>query len=368
MTVVRVELAERSYDIVIEADLLARCAGRLAGLIAGRRVAVVTDGAVAGMYLSRLGSALDELGVTWSSYEVEGGEQAKSFAGLEQLLDAMLADGIDRRCVLIAFGGGVVGDVGGFAAALLMRGIDLIQIPTTFLAQVDSAVGGKNAINTRQGKNLVGSFLQPLIVLNDVILLESLPPGEMRAGYGEVIKCALLSGETQFCWLEDNVDRILGHDAPAVIEAVRLGCETKARVVAEDERDHGQRALVNLGHTFAHAFEAQAGFGHVRHGAAVAVGLIGAAELSERAGLCQPGLAQRVRDHVRAAGLGIDLPSLSQAVSWSAALLQGHMAHDKKTFNGRTHFVLLRDFGDPVITADVAPEAVRATLTALGAQ
>ena len=368
VTVVRVELAERSHDIVIESDLLERCAGQLAGLIAGRRVAVVTDAAVAGMYLSRLRSVLDELGVAWSSYLVEGAEQAKSFAGLEQLLDAMLADGIDRRCVLIAFGGGVVGDMGGFAAALLMRGIDLIQIPTTFLAQVDSAVGGKNAINTRQGKNLVGSFLQPMIVLNDVALLESLPPGEMRAGYGEVIKCALLRGETQFRWLEENVGSILEHDARAVIEAVRLGCETKARIVAQDERDHGKRALVNLGHTFAHAFEAQAGYGHVRHGAAVAVGLIGAAELSERAGLCPPGLAQRVRDHVYVAGLGIDLPSLSQAVPGSAALIQAHVAHDKKTFNGRTNFVLLRDLGDPVITADVAPEAVRATLTALGAE
>ena len=203
---------------------------------------------------------------------------------------------------------------------------------------------------------------------NDVSVLASLPAGEMRSGYGEIIKCGLLRGIEVFSWLERNGPAVLEHDRESLSEAVRMGCETKAAIVSEDERDQGKRALVNLGHTFAHAFEAQAGYGHMPHGAAVGVGLIAACDLSVRLGLCAPGLAERVRAHTHAVGMAADLRSLSQAIDWRGEELQRHMLHDKKTLSGQINFVLLRDFGDPVVTADVPPEALQATLRALGAQ
>jgi 3-dehydroquinate synthase len=364
---VHVDLAERSYDIIIGAGVLESAAEHLRSIVAGRRLAVVTDAVVKQHYLPSMQSALDDISSRWDTYCIDGGESAKSFAGLESLLTQMLSDGVDRGSVLMAFGGGVVGDVGGFAAALLMRGIELIQVPTTLMSQVDSAVGGKNAINTSHGKNLVGSFLQPRIVLNDVSVLRSLPAGELRSGYGEIIKYGLLRGEQQFSWLEHNAHALLAHETEVLTEAVRMGCETKAQIVSEDERDHGKRALVNLGHTFAHAFETQAGFGAFPHGVAVAVGLIAACELSERSGACSTGLADRVRSHTHAVGLATDLPGLSQAVDWSALELHAHMAHDKKTVDGQINFVLLNEVGKPFVTKDISAEHVRESLVALGA-
>lgn len=367
MQTVTVDLGERSYDIVIGAGLLRSARVHLEPIVRGRRVALVSEAPLAERFLPQLEPSLGAVTNRWDTYLIEGGESAKSFAGVERLLDDLLADGIDRSCVLVAFGGGVVGDVAGFAAALLMRGIELIQVPTTLMSQVDSAVGGKNAINTRQGKNLVGSFLQPRIVLNDVSVLGSLPPAEMRAGYAEVIKYGLLRGEAQFSWLEANAHALLSHDEATLIEAVQMGCETKAAIVSEDELDKGKRALVNLGHTFAHAFEAQGGFGHVPHGAAVAVGLVAASDLSERVGVCGAGLADRIRAHVRSAGLPVDLTDLSGEVQWCASELREHMLHDKKTVGGRINFVLLRHLGDAFVTTDVPSEALDATLHSLGA-
>ncbi len=364
---INVGLAERSYDVVVAPDLIGQCGERLASIVGGRRIALVTDPWVEVNLLPAFAETLDALSPQWSKFVVSGGETAKSFAGIESLLNAMLDAGIDRDCVLLAFGGGVVGDVGGFAASLMMRGIDLVQVPTTLMSQVDSSVGGKNAINTSHGKNLVGTFLQPKIVLNDVSVLKSLPDEELRAGYGEIIKCGLLRGEAEFGWLEQNLDRIMARDQAALVEAIALGVETKAQIVSQDELDRGKRALVNLGHTFAHAFETQAGFGAFPHGYAVATGLACAADLSVRVGLLARHVADRIVAHIEAAGLPSRLDALASDGNWHAASIEDSMLHDKKTVGGRINFVLLRDLGDPLVSNEVAPERLRETLLAAGA-
>ena len=296
--------------------------------------------------------------IRWDAVTIPVGEGAKSFRELEALLDALLDLGIDRSTVLVAFGGGVVGDVAGFAAALFMRGIDLIQIPTTLMSQVDSAVGGKNAINTRHGKNLVGTFHQPRLVLNDVSVLESLPHRELLSGYGEVVKCGLLRGEAEFGWLEEHAPALLALDTGPLIEAVRLGCETKARIVTADERDRGDRAFVNLGHTFAHAVETEASHGALPHGEAVAAGLAAAAALSARLGHCDSSIVDRVRRHLRGVGLPDRIAKLASNRTWDPGAIFGHMAHDKKTVGGRVHFVLLRGIGSPFVDGTVPEETV----------
>ena len=355
---VRVDLAERGYDIVIGERLLETADDVLAPVIAGRRTVVVTDAVIRDTHLPRLAKALDRLDIRWDTVTIPAGEGAKSFPELEALLDRLLDLGIDRSTVLIAFGGGVVGDVAGFAAALFMRGIDLVQIPTTLLSQVDSAVGGKNAINTRYGKNLVGTFHQPRIVLDDVSVLESLPHRELLSGYGEVVKCGLIRGEAEFSWLESNASALLALDTGPLIEAVRLGCETKAQIVASDERDRGDRALVNLGHTFAHAIEAEAGYGVLPHGEAVAAGLAAATALSARLGHCNPSTVERVRGHLRGIGLPDRIAALASNQPWNPRAILGHMAHDKKTVAGRIHFVLLRGIGAPFVDGTVPEETV----------
>ncbi len=264
----------------------------------------------------------------------------------------------------------VLGEFGlpaGFAAGLIMRGIDLIQIPTTLMSQVDSSVGGKNGINTRQGKNLVGSFLQPRIVLNDVSLLSSLPSDEMKSGYGEIVKYGLLCGEEEFKWLEKNFSAIMSCNNSALVEVIKMGCETKAGIVSEDELDKGKRALVNLGHTFAHAFEAHAGFGKFQHGLSVELGLIAACDLSERIGSCKKGISQRVRDHANDTKMPMKLGDLSSETLWEKDALYKRMLHDKKTVNGKINFVLLREIGNPFVSNEVAQQAVYETLIQLGA-
>ena len=350
---VRVDLGERGYDVVVGERLLETADEALDPIVAGRRVVVVTEAVVRDAHLARLAPALDRLGVRWDTVDVPNGEGAKSFPEIEALLHRLLDLGIDRSAVLVAFGGGVVGDVAGFAAALFMRGIDLVQVPTTLMAQVDSAVGGKNAINTRHGKNLVGTFHQPRLVLDDVSVLESLPRRELLSGYGEVVKCGLIRGEAAFGWLEEHVQALLTFDAGALIEAVRMGCETKAGVVAADERDRGARALVNLGHTFAHAVETEAGHGAFPHGEAVAAGLAAAAALSARLGHCDPSVVERVRAHLRGAGLPDRIAALASNRTWDAGALFARMAHDKKTVAGRVHFVLLRGIGAPFVDGTV---------------
>ena len=355
---VRVDLAERGYDIVIGERLLETADDALAPVIDGRRAVVVTDAAVRDAYLPRLATALDRLDVRWDTVTIPAGEETKSFGELEVLLNRLLDLGVDRSTVLVAFGGGVVGDVAGFAAALFMRGIDLVQIPTTLMSQVDSAVGGKNAINTRHGKNLVGTFHQPRLVLDDVSVLASLPRRELLSGYGEVVKCGLIRGEAEFGWLERNASALLALDTGPLIEAVRLGCETKARIVTSDERDRGDRALVNLGHTFAHAVETETGHGALPHGEAVAAGLAAAAALSAKLGHCDRSVVDRVRSHLRAAGLPDRIAALASNRAWDPGAIFGHMAHDKKTVAGRVHFVLLRGIGAPFVDGTVPEDSV----------
>ncbi|NKB76507.1 MAG: 3-dehydroquinate synthase [Gammaproteobacteria bacterium] len=364
---VDVRLGERSYQILIGPQLLHNAENHLRDIVAGRRIALISDDAILDHYLDILSPQLDRLTYRWDIYRVRGGEEAKSFSGLEKLLNNLLGDGIDRNSVALAFGGGVVGDVAGFAAALLMRGIELIQIPTTLMSQVDSAVGGKNAINTHHGKNLVGTFLQPRIVLNDVTVLKTLPMDEFRSGYGEIIKYGLLRGESEFAWLEENVQRILQRDEQALVEVIRMGCETKADIVSEDELDKGKRALVNLGHTFAHAFETHAGFGNFTHGNAVAVGVISACKLSESLGVCESGLSNRVIAHTKKAGLPVSLNELSPEQSWNADQLYADMQHDKKTLDGNIHFIVLSGIGAPFVKADIDRSDVIDTLRAMGA-
>ena len=361
---VRVDLAERGYDIIIGDRLLETAEDILAPVIAGRRTVVVTDAVIRDMHLPALAEALNRLDIHWDAVTIPAGEGAKSFRELEALLERLLDLGVDRSTVLVAFGGGVVGDVAGFAAALFMRGIDLVQVPTTLMSQVDSAVGGKNAINTRHGKNLVGTFHQPKLVLNDVSVLASLPHRELLSGYGEIVKCAVIRGEAEFGWLEGNASALLGLDTGPLIEAVRLGCETKARIVTADERDRGDRALVNLGHTFAHAVEAAAGYGTLPHGEAVAAGVAAAAALSAKLGHCDPSIVERVRNHLRSSGLPDRIAALASNRTWEPAAILGYMAHDKKTVAGRVHFVLLRGFGAPfvdgTVPADTALEVLQA--------
>ena len=351
--IVRVDLGDRGYDIVVGEKLLEHADALLAPLVAGRRVVVVTDAVVRDALLPRLAPSLDRLGVRWDAVDMSTGEGAKSLRELEVLLHRLLDLGIDRSTVLIAFGGGVVGDVAGFAAALFMRGIDLVQIPTTLMSQVDSAVGGKNAVNTRHGKNLIGTFHQPRLVLNDVSVLESLPHRELLSGYGEIVKCALIRGEAEFEWLEEHGPSLLAGDTGALIEAVRMGCETKADIVTADERDRGNRAFVNLGHTFAHAIETEAGHGAMPHGEAVAAGLAAAAALSARLGHCDPSIVDRVRSHLRGVGLPHRIGALVSNRRWDPSAILGHMAHDKKTVAGRVHFVLLRAIGAPFVDGTV---------------
>ena len=355
---VRVDLGERGYDIVIGERLLETAGDVLAPIVAGRRAVVVTDAVIRDAHLPRLAAVLDRLCDRWDTVTLPAGEDAKSFRELETLLHRLLDLGIDRSTALVAFGGGAVGDVAGFAAALFMRGIDLVQIPTTLMSQVDSAVGGKNAINTPHGKNLVGTFHQPRIVLDDVSVLESLPRGELLSGYGEVVKCGLIRGEAEFGWLEEHATALLALDAGPLIEAVRMGCETKAGIVASDERDRGERALVNLGHTFAHALEAEAGYGVLPHGEAVAAGLAAAAALSAKLGHCAPSVVERVRSHLRAVHLPDRIAALASNRPWDPGVLLSHMAHDKKTVAGRIHFVLLRGIGSPFVDGAVPEEAV----------
>ena len=342
MTTIRVGLAERAYDVVIEPGLLARAGDHLALLARGRRMVVVADANVPA-HLATLRASLDRAGVASEAVTVPAGEAAKSWASLEALCDRLLDLGIERGDHLLALGGGVVGDLVGFAAAILKRGVPFVQVPTTLLAQVDSSVGGKTGINARAGKNLVGAFHQPSLVLIDPQVLDTLPPREFRAGYAEVVKYGLIDDPAFFGWCEANGSALLAGDAPARAGAIAHSVASKARIVAADEHETtGVRALLNLGHTFGHALEAEAGYdGTLLHGEAVAAGCALAFRYSVRRGLCPPADADRVSAHLRAAGL----PDGLEGVTASGARLVEHMRHDKKASGGILPFLLARGIG-----------------------
>ncbi|MGE0828401.1 MAG: 3-dehydroquinate synthase [Hyphomonadaceae bacterium] len=360
--IVPVTLEARSYDVRIGARLLARAGEHVAPI--AKRAFIVTDENVARLHLGALQAALGAAGVQHAALILPAGEAQKSFAGLERTVGWLIDQEIERKDLVIAFGGGVMGDLAGFAAGIVKRGVDFVQIPTTLLAQVDSSVGGKTAIDTPQGKNLVGLFHQPRLVLADLDVLKTLPAREMRAGYAEIVKYGLIDDPAFFEWCEANGARVIAGEEAAVAEAVRVSVEAKARVVAADEREGGQRALLNLGHTFAHALETQAGYdGALLHGEAVGAGLSLAYQISAELGLCSTEAAERVSQHMTRMGLPHDLRTLPGGPYAPEALIEA-MMHDKKAEGGQLTLILARGIGQAFIQKNASVDAVRAFLSA----
>ncbi|MBM3530186.1 MAG: 3-dehydroquinate synthase [Alphaproteobacteria bacterium] len=357
--VVNVALGARAYDIVIGRNLLASLGARIAALRPGCKVAIVTDETVARHHLAASEAALKAAGVACEAVTVPAGESSKSFRMLERVCDALLRARIERGDLVVALGGGVVGDLAGFAAVVTRRGVDYVQVPTSLLAQVDSSVGGKTAINSSHGKNLVGAFYQPVLVVADTALLDTLPPREFRAGYAEVAKYGLLGDSAFFAWLEANWRDVFA-GGPAREHAIAVSCRAKAAIVARDERETGDRMLLNLGHTFGHAFEAAAGFSdRLLHGEAVALGMSLAFEFSARRGLLPKDDAARAIAHLAAAGLPThvsDVPGGWPGVDGMMDLI----AQDKKVSRGRLTFILARGIGRAFVERDVDAADVRA--------
>ena len=367
VTIVDVALGERAYDIVIGRDLLASLGARIAALRPGVRAAVVTDRTVARHWLEKTETSLQHAGIATSRVIVDEGEGSKTYAGLEQVSEALIAAKIERNDLVVALGGGVVGDLAGFAAAILRRGVDFVQVPTSLLAQVDSSVGGKTGINSPQGKNLLGAFHQPVLVIADTAVLDTLSPRQFRAGYAEVAKYGVLGDEAFFAWLEKNHADVFRGGA-AREHAIATSCRAKAAIVARDERETGDRALLNLGHTFGHALEAATGFSErLFHGEGVAIGMVLAAEFSASLGIIAQTDAERVAHHLAEVGLPThlqDIAGFAQEGLADADALMSLMAQDKKVRRGRLTFILLEAVGRAVIARGVEPVAVRNFLKA----
>jgi 3-dehydroquinate synthase len=360
--IVDVALGDRAYDIVIGRDVLQSLGERVAALRPGARAAIVTDRNVADHWLEKTQASLAAAGIATSHFTVEEGEGSKSYAGLQQVSEALIAARIERNDLVIALGGGVVGDLAGFSAAILRRGVDYVQVPTTLLAQVDSSVGGKTGINSPQGKNLIGAFHQPVLVLADTAVLDTLPQRQFRAGYAEVVKYGLLGDEAFFTWLEANHADIFAGGA-AREHAIATSCRAKAAIVARDERETGERALLNLGHTFGHALEAATGFSdRLFHGEGVSIGMVLAAELSAHLGMIAETEAARISNHLAAVGLPThlqDIAGFAQEGLADADALMALMAQDKKVKRGRLTFILFKAVGSAVIAPNVEPSVVR---------
>lgn len=360
----RVDLGARGYDIAVGAHALGEAGAWLAPVLRRKRVFVVTDETVAGLHLATLERSLDDAGIAYEAFVLPAGERTKSWDQLQRLVDGLLEHRIERRDAVVALGGGVIGDLAGFAAATVLRGVDYVQVPTTLLAQVDSSVGGKTGINSVHGKNLVGAFYQPRLVLADTAALDTLSRRELLAGYAEVVKYGLIDRPDFFAWLEANGQDVLDGRPEARRHAVLTSCRAKAEIVARDETEQsGARALLNLGHTFAHALEAECGYeGQLLHGEAVAIGLCMAADLSAELGYLEVGEAARVRNHLAAVGLPTGLDHLPGR-GWDVRRLLDHMSRDKKVADGRVTFVLMRGIGGAFLNREVPPEAVEALLT-----
>jgi 3-dehydroquinate synthase len=358
---IRVGLDERAYNIVIGPGLLAQAGALIKAVAGSRNLVIVSDETVSKLYGAKLEAALAAAGYPAPpSVVVPAGEASKSLETYGRTAEAILALGIDRKTVLIALGGGVVGDLTGFLAATLLRGIDFIQIPTTLLAQVDSSVGGKTGIDSAHGKNLIGAFHQPLLVIADTATLTTLPPRELRAGYAEIVKYGLLGDANFFEWLDENGAAVLGGEPEAEVRAVATSCRAKAKIVEADEREAGVRALLNLGHTFGHALEVEAGFGEMlNHGEAVAIGMVMAFDLSVRLGHCPANDLMRVRSHLLTHGLPVSPP---HGVAYTPHALIQRMMGDKKTEKGRLTFVLVRAIGDSFVARDVPASTVELAL------
>lgn len=359
---VAVDLGSRSYEVRIGAGLVGRAGAEIAPLLKRRKVAVVTDETVAATHLEALVAGLGAEGIAVTSLALPPGEGTKGWPQFARCVEWLLEQKVERRDVVVAFGGGVVGDLVGFACAVLRRGVRFVQIPTTLLAQVDSSVGGKTGINTAQGKNLVGAFHQPSLVLADIDVLATLPPRDFLAGYGEVVKYGLLGDSAFFDWLEVNGPKMAAGDAAARQYAVRRSVEMKAGIVSRDETEEGERALLNLGHTFCHALEKATGYGdRLLHGEGVAIGCALAFELSQRMGLCSQEAPSRVRAHLRGMGMKVDLADIQGDLPDAAALV-ALMGQDKKVIDGRLRFVLARGIGEAFVAEDVPPDRVTGLL------
>jgi len=359
---VHVDLAGRPYDILIGPGLLSEAGTHITALRKGARVAIVTDRNVAAAgHLATVEAALSEAGITHTAIVVEPGEKTKCWAGLQQVVEGLIAARIERRDLVLALGGGVVGDLAGFSASVLRRGVDVVQAPTTLLSQVDSSVGGKTGINSPQGKNLVGTFHQPVLVLADTAALDTLPGREVKAGYAEVVKYGLLGDRALFEWLERDHAGVIG-GGPARIEAVAASCLAKAAVVARDEKETGDRALLNLGHTFGHALEAGAGFSdRLLHGEGVAIGMALAFAFSHKLGLCPGQDVTRVVRHLEAAGLPTRISDVPGELPDTDGLME-LIAQDKKVSRGALTFILVRGIGEAFVAKDVNPTDVRTFL------
>jgi 3-dehydroquinate synthase len=359
---VDVALGDRAYDIVIGRDVLQSLGPRVAALRPGARTAIVTDRNVAKHWLEQTEASLSNAGITTSRIIVDEGEGSKTYAGLQQVSEALIAAKIERNDLVVALGGGVVGDLAGFAAAILRRGVDFVQVPTSLLAQVDSSVGGKTGINSPHGKNLLGAFHQPVLVVADTSVLDTLSPRQFRAGYAEVAKYGVLGDAAFFAWLEANHAGIFAGDA-AREHAIATSCRAKAAIVARDERETGERALLNLGHTFGHALEAATGFSdRLFHGEGVSVGMVLAAEFSAQLGMISDADAARIQRHLAGVGLPThlqDIAGFAQEGLPDADALMALMAQDKKVKRGRLTFILLEAVGQAVIAPDVEPSLVR---------
>ncbi|WP_171174054.1 3-dehydroquinate synthase [Ruegeria sp. HKCCD8929] len=359
---VHVELGARSYDVEIGPDLLAEAGTRIAPLLKRPRVAVLTDETVAGLHLDGLRDGLGRAGIEMVSLALPAGEATKGWPQLERAVEWLLAEKVERRDVVVAFGGGVIGDLAGFAAAVLRRGVRFVQIPTSLLAQVDSSVGGKTGINAPQGKNLIGAFHQPSLVLADTAVLGTLTARDFLAGYGEVVKYGLLGDARLFDWLERQGPVLAAGDMEARVQAVTRSVQMKADIVARDETEQGDRALLNLGHTFCHALEAATGYSdRLLHGEGVAIGCALAFELSARLGLCSQEDPSRVRAHLQAMGMKTDLADIPGDLPGAEALVD-LMAQDKKVVDGQLRFILARGIGQAFVTSDVPREAVLSVL------
>jgi 3-dehydroquinate synthase len=356
--ILRVDLGERSYDIIVGERLLPQAASYIAPLLKNKNVIIISDETVAKLYLHRLTHALEEGGIRYRCAIVKPGENTKSLSAFSELIETLLEQKPDRNTTLVALGGGVVGDITGFAASILLRGVNFIQIPTTLLAQVDSSVGGKTGINSSFGKNLIGSFHQPELVLADVSTLASLPKRELLAGYAETLKYGLINDKAFFEWLEKNGAALLGGNTELMTKAIVTSCTSKASIVAADEKEGGVRALLNFGHTFAHALEAETGYGDtLLHGEAVAIGMIMAFTLSVAMGLCPKADLDRVQAHYEATGL----PASPAAVQpgWDVERLMEHFTRDKKVKDGKMTFVLTRGIGKAFVTQEVNDKSLR---------
>ncbi len=359
---VGVALGSRSYDVLVGEGLLAQAGSLIAPLLSRPRVAVLTEERVAALHLDGLRAGLEAEGIAVSALALAPGEGTKGWAGLERAVEWLIAERVERGDMVLALGGGVIGDLAGFAAAVLRRGVRFVQVPTSLLAQVDSSVGGKTGINSPQGKNLIGAFHQPSLVLADIGLLDSLPARDFLAGYGEVVKYGLLGDAGFFEWLEAHGPALAGGDRALRARAVRHSVAMKAAIVARDETEAGERALLNLGHTFGHALEAATGYSdRLLHGEAVGLGCVLAFELSARLGLCPQEAPGRVAAHLAAMGMPYRLGQVPGGLPGVEALI-GLMAQDKKVVAGRMRLVLAKGIGQAFVSGDVPEDALRAVL------